>query len=183
MQRFMQKVAIASFGILAFFASATNALAFVQFNNDPQDFATFRTLNSTQCPNCTSWALSTTANPGDTISFDLYYHNTGSEAASNVRLKVTPSSTAVSNVHQITGTILASNMAGTVSGTASVYLSQAQSMSYIPGSATWFPNQSTTGQPIADSTLSTTGISIGTVAAGWPSQGHLRIKYKVGQAT
>lgn len=167
--------------IVLFSFGAGVANAYVQFNTDPQDHATFRGSNYTDCPGCTNWTTSVSADPGDTISFTVYYHNTGTETANNVRIKVSPQTTSTGTNFTFTGSVSADN-SGTVSGSVPVTLSGSQSISYIAGSASWFPNQSTTGQPISDSALFTTGIPIGNIASGWNSQGQLRVQFKVSSA-
>ena len=180
MKGIIQKCAIGLLGLLAFIATSGTASAFVQFNNDPQDFATFRVSNATACNNCSNWAQSATANAGDVVAFSVYYHNTGNETAQNVRIKVTPQVNGPGTSESFTGQVISDN-AGTVSGTNTVYISTVQTMTYIPGSARWFANQSASGVPINDAALFSSGIPVGNIAAGWPSQGQLRVQYQVGQ--
>ncbi|MBP6854738.1 MAG: hypothetical protein KBD26_00270 [Candidatus Pacebacteria bacterium] len=183
MKNFIKKIAY-TFSFLAFLglgfaALPTEAAAFVAFNNDPQDYATFRGMNVSDYPNGTNWISTTvSADAGETISFDIYYHNTGNTTANNVKLKVSPESTGTGTSHTFTGSISADGYGG-LSDSVSVSLSSSQSLTYIDNSATWFPNQTTTGSAISDSSLFSSGINIGSVAPGWSSQGHLRVQFKV----
>ncbi len=183
MKTFIKKIAYTvsflAFLGLGFTALPSEAAAFVTFNNDPQDYATFRGMNVSDYPNGTNWISTTvSADAGETISFDIYYHNTGTTTASNVKLKVSPESTGTGTSHTFTGSIAADGYGG-LSDSVSLSLSSSQSLTYIDNSATWFPNQTTTGSAISDSSLFSSGINIGSVAPGWSSQGHLRVQFKV----
>ena len=54
-------------------------------NNDPQDYATLLAANNTTSPaGCTScWSTSASANAGEEVTFEIYYHNTGPDTANN----------------------------------------------------------------------------------------------------
>jgi hypothetical protein len=158
-------------------------------NNDPQDFATLRvannTLNSIGCTTC--WGISTNASPGNTVSFAIYYHNTGPTTATNVRVRLTPQSTALGTTQVFTATVSADN-APSVTGTATVYLSSAQTITY-DGTTYWYPYNSNpttsvalpagqTGAELFDGI----GLNIGNVAAGWTMQGSVTANFHVSSA-
>ncbi len=184
MKTYITKVATV-FAFLAVFSVGVfgvthSAQAFVSFNNDPGDYATFRGMNVSDYPNGTNWISTTVpADQGETISFDIFYHNTGSETATNVRLKASPQSMADATSHTITGTITADNYSG-LSDSVTVSISSPQAIAYVPGTATWFTSP-TTSQVIGDSTLFSTGINIGSIPAG--TMGHLRIQYLISKDT
>lgn len=172
-------MAMLAFGI---FSSVAHAQS---FNTDPRDMATISVKNISQ-GTCSAgavdgcWASSVSGSAGDTIAVHLYYHNTGGTSASNVALGFNPQSTGQNTTHTLRGGILVN---GTVvkTGSASVQLSSSQTLTYVPGSARLFPNQTTSGQAISgDSSLfANMGYSIGSVNPGWPGQGSMVIHYRV----
>ncbi|QQR50572.1 hypothetical protein IPF86_01480 [Candidatus Nomurabacteria bacterium] len=188
MKTYITKVATV-FAFLAVFSVGVfgvthSAQAFVSFNNDPQDYATLRAINATKYPNSSNWISTTvSADAGDTISFDIYYHNTGTTTANNTRIKMSPSTTGPTEgtSFNYTATITADGYSG-ISDSVTIAISSPQTMAYIPGSAVWFPNQ-TTQQTIGDSELFTSGINIGNIAPGWSTQGYLRVQYLISKDT
>ncbi len=155
------------------------------FNNDPLDFQTLRAGNYTQSPTSSSasWSTTATANAGDIVNLAVYYHNTGPDTATNVRIFVTPQTTGVGTVHSFTATVVADN-AQMVSGTASFNLSSSQSLSFN-GNVVWRPNQTVTGSQVLPlgqtgyNAFTGQGINIGDVAPGWNTQGNLMIAFQV----
>lgn len=155
--------------MLAVFAvPAGPALAAASFNDHPNDRDTLRVKNSpTGTVSTSGWSSSASASPGDTISFAIYYHNTSSEDAQNVRLRMSPQSTGVRGTHSFTATVSADN-AASVSGSVEVFTSPETSLSFIPGSVEWYPNQ-TQSNPTAlpsgqsGSELFGSGLNIGTI--------------------
>jgi len=174
-------VAVALFGF-----SANSVLAATVFNNHTSDFATVRVSNYTDYPGSDSnWSSSVSADAGDIVSVIIYYHNNGSENAVSTKIKINNSQTLGSAwTHTFSGSVSAFN-ANQVSGSATVNISSSQSLTYIPGSVVWFPNQMTTGgQSLPNGQngseiFSSSGLNIGTIAPGWPSQGSVVLKYKV----
>lgn len=172
-------------GIVAVIALVVPAVSFAAtFNNDPQDFATLRVVNYTTSGAClTCWGAATTANTGDVLSFAVYYHNVGPDTATNVRVRLTPQSTAVGTVHTFTATVSADN-APAVSGTVTVTTTSSQALSFLPNSVVWRPNQATTGSsPLPGAQLSTdifngVGVNLGAVAPGWTTQGSVIARFQ-----
>jgi len=168
-------------GILypSFFALAAT------FNNSPQDFATLRVTNYTRNPNCSNcWQTSVSADPGDIVSFAIYYHNTSNETANQTRIRVNlPSNSAT--YHTATAYLWASN-APTVSGSATVNLSSNQTLTFVPGSVRWYPNQSTSNStPLpygqdGSELFTSNGLNIGNIAPGWATQGSVVFWARVG---
>lgn len=154
-------------------------------NSDPQDFATLRVANKTTNPagSTTAWASSASASEGQVVSFAIYYHTTSSDTANNVRVRLTPQSTGSGTNHSFTATVTADN-ASSVTGSATVYLNSSQSLSYIPGSVNWYPNQRLTttsllyGQNGAE-LFNGTGLNLGPITTGWPSQGSVTVSFQV----
>src|SRR5882724_4340308 len=76
---------LSSFGV----ASHTQA-ASVMFNTNSLDYPTFQVANRTQdlgCRTCWTSGISNVQS-GDVVSFLFYYHNTGSVAAQNTRMRL-----------------------------------------------------------------------------------------------
>ena len=114
-------------------------------NNDPQDFATLRVVNYTANSACvTCWGSTATANAGDIVSFSIYYHNTGVDTATNVRVRLSPQSTSLGTTHIFSATVSADN-APSVSGTVTVTTNGNQTISFLQNGVLWRPNQTVYG--------------------------------------
>jgi hypothetical protein len=165
----------------------TSALAATTLNTDARDYATLRVNNDTVNPNNpNTWSGSISANPGNEASFAIYYHNTGTETARNVRITLTPQNSGSKTVHTFTATVRADN-ANTVTGSATITLSSAQPINYDSGTVIWRPNQTTFGSQAlpngqSGSQIFSGGINIGDVAPGWSSQGSVVVGYSIPQA-
>ncbi|MFA6994522.1 MAG: fibronectin type III domain-containing protein [Candidatus Paceibacterota bacterium] len=152
------------------------------FNTDPQDRSTLRVTNSTLNPGCTTCWTQTISGVrnGDYVSFAIYYHNTGTSAAQNTRVRLTTSP--ASNGVQASGYLWADN-ASTVSGSASAYFDSAlQNGELAYDAVLWYPNQSQTptalpGGQSGQEVLSS-GVNIGTINPGWPSQGSVVVRFR-----
>jgi hypothetical protein len=154
------------------------------FNTDPLDFSTLRSSNYTKFPDSTTnWADVTSADAGDVVSLTIYYHNTSSEDAENVRTSISvPTSVGTSIV--ATGVLSADNSV-VVNGQTTINISSSQSLSYIPGSTRWYPDQSQSvsvpfpfGQT-GDEFVTSQGVNIGTIFPGWPTQGSVVARFQV----
>jgi len=154
------------------------------FNNDPADLSTTMVTNYTLNPTVnTAWALSTTANVGEVISVHIYYHNTIAPDALNTRITLSQPAGQLT-AHTFTGSVVADN-APTASGVASVNLTSAQTLNYIPGSLRWYPNQANinTALPLGQTgaeIFTPLGLNLGTVSAGWATQGTVVLRFQVG---
>jgi hypothetical protein len=125
------------------------------------------------------------AQPGDIISLNIYYHNNGNSVINNTRMSFNPASTGSGTSHTFTGT-LSGDGASTITDTATVNISSAQTLTFIPGSAKWYPNQtgmSSGGMSLSSSQESAlvggSGFNIGALNPGWPSQGGIVVKFQV----
>lgn len=153
------------------------------FNNHPNDFATLRVANFTENPNCTNcWASSVNADSGEKISFAIYYHNNSNETAENVRVTLSPRTTGVRSTHTFTATVRADN-ASTVSGSATVHLSEPQSMEYILSRTFWYPNQTQSEHTLLNGQSGTeifgNGLLIGDIKPGFSHQGSVVARFQV----
>ena len=172
--------------LLAFFAGgALGVFAAASFNTDSADFATLRVKNETDYPGTTTnWATSASADTGDTVSFAIYYHNTSGETANNVRVRISPQNTGIGANHSFTASVWADN-APQISGSVTVSLSSAGSLSYIPNSVTWRPNQTVYGSQAlpggqnGSEIFSSNGLLLGDIAPGWSTQGSVVLNFKV----
>lgn len=167
---------------LLFVAPAVSFAA--SLNDDPQDFATLRVVNYTVNSSCvTCWSSSATANPGDIVSFAIYYHNTGSDTARNVRVRISPQTTAVGTTHSFSASVSADN-APTVTGNATVITTSNQTVSFLSGGVIWRPNQTVFGNsPLpfgqtANDIFNGNGITLGDVAPGWETQGSVIVRFQ-----
>ncbi len=135
---------IATFAVLAFFGvSVAKASANTFFNTNPLDYATTTVSNYTSQPGCTScWTPSITMNEGQIFSVRIYYHNTGNEIAQDTHIRLSPKTSTAVNSKVFSGGVSANN-ASLVTGTATVMISGLpQTITYIPGTATWYPEHS-----------------------------------------
>lgn len=169
---------------LAFFAGARDARAAATFNNDPQDFPTISVSNYTQNPGCsTCWSSSVSATAGQVVSVRIYYHNTGDMVATDTKLRLNMSSqTGQSSNHSISGSVSATN-SNTASGSGQINLSSAQTLTFIPGTARWYPNQTTSAQSLPNGQSGTevfgNGANVNSIAPGWGAQGSLVLRFQV----
>ncbi len=191
MKNNMSKLNIVLLSALLFAGVASVALAnshpvyAASFNNDPQDRATLMAGNYTLDPSNCCWSTNLTGvRPGDIVSFAIYYHNTGSDTARNVVVKLTQPSSGPSTSFTLTGSVDADN-ASAVSGNATVSINSAQTMTFIPGAVFWRANQCQScsqtlpfGQSGSE-IFSSGGLRLGDLAAGWPTQGYVVVRFQV----
>ena len=181
--------------VATLFTGASVAFAAVTFNQAPNDCATMRIRNHTQnvptgltgaCNGLASWTTgSISAQPGDTISIALYYHNTGDTIANGTKLRITTGQNQGStSTHTIAGQVT-STSGGTASGSVSVTLPSAQTLEFIPGSVVWYNNGGSTQSLLngqSGSELFGSGLVVGNVENTWADQGSIRVQFRVGQA-
>ncbi|MBI5742498.1 MAG: DUF11 domain-containing protein [Candidatus Niyogibacteria bacterium] len=183
MNKNIKKIFSAAFFGLAIFGVASSALA-ATLNSDPADYATLRVLNYTQNPVSTAWGSSASASAGQEVSFAIYYHNTGTDTATNLRVRITPQNTGSGTTQSFTAYVWAGN-ASQVSGSATVYLSSSQMIDYTSGTVTWRPNQTSSGSSALPSgqtgtaIFTSSGLNLGDIAPGWSTQGSVVLRYRV----
>ena len=152
------------------------------FNNDAQDHPTLRVSNYTRNPGGNiNWSGSVSANAGEVLSFIVYYHNTDSDIANGTTVRVQlPSGTFTSTT--VTGEVRASN-AATVNSSVSVNLTSGQSMSFIPGSVSWYPDGSATSRALLNgqngSEIVSNGLFVGDISGGWSTQGYVIFRAQI----
>ncbi len=131
----MKKFIMVSFFALALFcAKATFASA--SFNTEYNDLPTVQVSNYTQHPGCsTCWAPTVSANPGDVVAVEVYYHNTSPTVASSTHIYMSPQTTGAVSSQTFSGSV------GGVSGSAVVSLSSSVTLNYISGSTVWYADQ------------------------------------------
>lgn len=207
--KYMNKKLIAvfvAFMALLTFTSVAQAAVTVKFNDDPQDRPVVRVANKTEhsggVTNC--WVTSipgtatystpctnSTMQPGEIVTVAVYYHNTGTATAANTRITVSPQSTGSSSSQTLSASVTAGNVTQSTSnssGSAHVSITGSESLTFIPGSVKWFPSQSTSSVgylPFGQngSELFSGGLNIGSVTAGWSSQGSITLDYQVSSTT
>ena len=93
-----------------------------QWNTFGNDLPLIESKNNTLYPNSnTNYSTSVSGvTPGQVVAVHLYFHNTGTAAASNARFTLSPQTTSNGTVHTFSATLGASNST-TVSGTTTVY--------------------------------------------------------------
>ncbi|MHB8651893.1 MAG: hypothetical protein ACYC8S_02045 [Minisyncoccota bacterium] len=173
-------------GTALFAALGTGAIAHAAtLNTDPRDYDTLRVGNYTVSPSSSSsnWTTSASASPGDTVNLGIYYHNTGTDTAHNVRVRVVSQSTGVGATQTFTAYVWADN-ASQKTGSATVTISSPQSVSY-QNNVVWRPNQTTWGSQAlpngqsGSEIFTTGGLLLGDIAPGWSTQGNVLVAFLV----
>jgi hypothetical protein len=151
--------------------------------NSPGQMPTVTVTNATTQP-CSfgtidgCWKTSTTARPGEMIAVHLYFKNTSSETATDVKLGVQPSRSG-RNV-TFSGGVAATN-APRATGTAYVTLSKETTITSMPQNgayqADWYSSANGAAQPVNTDQLFGGGFPIGSLAPG--QQGVLVVRFMV----
>ncbi len=185
------KKTLISLIFLAFMATTLPLSVFAGIlNSDSADFEVLRVGNVTQNPGTTSanWNTAVSANPGDVISFAIYYHNTSqSQVIRDVRVKLTPKTTGISTSHDFNAVVWGENT-NPVYGKARVYLSAPAKLEFANNSVKWRPNQQVYSESQlpnnqnGNNIFSSRGISLGDIYPGWSTQGNVMIGFSVPQA-
>ena len=152
------------------------------FNNDPQDKATLRVSNYTANPGSNvNWTPSISGvNVGDVISFIFYYHNTSQFTATNTKLRLSFNYSGGSI--SANGAISADN-ASAVNGSVNVVPTAGQTLTGLTFNSVFFyPNQdSNNPDPLPfgqnGSEVTASGVNIGNIDGGWPTQGYLVVRF------
>ncbi len=143
-----------------------------QFNDCPQDKETLRLKNRTQGD--TVWHDPISANCGERVAFNVYYHNTivGS-VANNTKIKINYPCTETSNI--VTTAFLWADNASQVYDNGTINSSTPQKLIF-DSTAQWYPNQTTTNPTnisVTQVSSCSVQVNIGDIAGGWPSQGQV----------
>ena len=180
-----RNISLALFALVVVLMQAPSALA-ASLNNDPQDLATLTVTNYTSNPDCNQcWSSTANVNVGEIVSFAIYYHNTGPDTATNVKTRINTSISSDGRTISASGNVSADN-AGLSSGNVQVFIpsgNKATSLTYL--ATIWRPNQTIAGSaglPFGQNgteVYSGSGLNIGSVASGWPSQGSVIVRYRI----
>lgn len=142
-----------------------------KFNFMAEDQETLTLKNRTK--STATWQDPISADGGDTIAFDVYYHNgIVCSIARNTRISI-EFPTDVGNKIVTTGIIQADN-ATAVSDQGTINVSGSNEKLTFKTTALWYPNQSTQGQviPVTISGNKAT-VNIADIQGCWPYQGHV----------
>ncbi len=186
--QYIKKVSsvIALFAMVVFGIAPSVSEASVSFQGMPQSVVSVS--NYTQNPNTSSWSNSVNANPGDEVTAMIYFQNMGNTPAENVRIKITPQNSGASSSHTFQASIMSSN-GSTSSGSATISLSQPQTLNFMGGSngvKLYNTFGSFTYPPNGSDIFGSQGLYLGTVYPGVgtnSSQGAAVIRFTVGQTT
>ncbi len=165
-------LALTAVSVLAFAAPALAALGQIEGGD------IYWAKNITQGG---SYVDPASANPGDTLSFRVRIHNPGEACLTNVNVKAALPS-GPNTVQTSTVTVWADNATTNyVSDTATVNLSSAQSISYVPGT-TQLLNNSGVISNLPD-TILTSGVNIGSVCISINERRFVQFQARVGVPT
>ncbi len=142
-----------------------------EFNNHPNDHKTLRLKNRTQ--GTVNWTTPISANSGDRISFDVYYHNNiDGSVAKNTKVRIDYPCNDRSIIRP-TAYISADNVS-TVSDTARINVNSPQKLVF-DSVAKWYPDQKTTHTNISITQVGSCSVEvdIGDIEGCWPYQGHV----------
>jgi len=140
-----------------------------QFNNCSGDLELLTFKNRTQ--NTADWQSSISANPGDTIAFNVYYHNCITEStANNTRIRIDFTNVETSPI--VTTAYLWAENASYVTDSGNISLTTPQKLNFA-STAKWYPNQTNSNPTMVSVTVNVTSaeVSIGSIQGGWPAQG------------
>ncbi len=159
--------------VLAFVFSFGNVYAQTpEFNNHPNDHKTLRLKNRTT--GTPAWTTPISASSGDTVSFDVYYHNNvvGS-TATNTRVRIDYPCSVNSTI--IPTAYIMANNAATVSDNARIDVSGTPQKLVFSSIAKWYPNQGTVATNISVTQVGpcSVEVNIGNIQGCWEYQGHV----------
>lgn len=184
----MKKIIV---GILSFalLITAQNVFAgSVTWNQASNDCKGISIINATTSQGYQNpcWPLSTvSADGGEVINVRIYYHNTGTDTATNTRIMLIPNSSlsSSSTTKSFYGRITSDQGSVSFSQTVTANLSSSQSLSFL--SAKWYTNNTSetltsllNGQS-GNEVLTDNGLAIGSITSGWSSQGSVVVAFKI----
>ncbi len=186
----MKKIIISTLLFAFSILGVNSAYATDRFNTDPQDLPTVMVCNITQQGECPAgpgmgnWQTSITAQPGDRIAVQVYFHNATAVLAEDSTVSIKPQTTSSGTTLTFTGGV-ASTTIDRATGSATVRVSSSQSASFIPGTVRVFRNGQTTGYTVSNETslFGSSGLMIGDVSPGWSTQGAVVAQYRLSGTT
>ncbi|GEM_PF-6200654 len=143
-----------------------------QFNFMTNDKETLRLKNKTK--GTADWQDPISADAGDTISFDVYYHN-GIECSTAKNVKISIEFPTEPGNKIVTVGIIEADNATAVYDQGTINLTNnANEKLIFKTTALWYPNQSSEGKsvPVTISNNRAT-VTIGDIEGCWPYQGHV----------
>jgi len=178
---YMKKITKYTLGFVAlalsvFVSQTAHAQYSGNWNNDPKDPPTIQIMNATRNPGCNfaqCGSTSVTANTGDLVSVQIYYHNTGSNPEQAI-LNLSPRTSGSVNTLSFIGGVNGRNGSATLTINGG-----SQPVEYI-GVGRFYQNQSATPQTGDYSQVFSGGFNAGNIAASWSSQGTLVLDFRVG---
>ena len=142
-----------------------------QFNICPEDKEALRLKNRTQGD--TIWHDPISANCGDRVAFDIYYHNgVSGSVANNTKIRLDYPCTESSQI--VTTAYLWADNASYVSDTGTINVTSPQRLIF-DSTAKWYPNQGTipTTISVTQVTACSVQVNIGDIQGNWEYQGHV----------
>jgi hypothetical protein len=156
----------------------------IGFNVDPEDLPTITVSNSRiqpcrQGPIDGCWKPVIEAIPGDTISLQLYFKNSGDILAEEVSLYINPKSSTLDTLHIFVGGVASLTLPRS-EGFAIVKSKEFTSLTFIPGSVRILKNgDAAPFKVLGENSLFDGGFKIGDVSPGIQTQGALVAQFKV----
>jgi len=182
MKNYMKKIIIGIFSLALFFF-AQNAFA-ATWNGASNDCRGLSIANATTTEGFVNpcWpASSISADAGDTLNVRIYYHNTGTTTANNVKVNLSTNLSGSSTSKSFSGSIN-SDQGGLSLGTVTANISSSQTITF--NSVKWYTNNTSvtptallggqSGEEILNG-----GLNLGSVAPGWATQGSLVVSFHV----
>ncbi len=161
-------------------------LPILGFNKDNRDFPTVMVSNVSKqkCPSgptSACWSEQISANLGDTIAVQIYFHNPTIYVAEDVQIGINPEISPRGTFHIFSGAVASTTILKS-EGMASVITPSPLSISFIPGSVRKWKHGQIIVDPIQNEyLLFREGIPIGDVSPGWSNQGEVVAMFRVTQ--
>jgi len=144
-----------------------------QFNNCSGDLELLVLKNRTQ--STPSWQDPVSANPGDRVAFQIYYHNcVEASTANNTKIRI--DFTNVVSAPIVTTAYLWADNASYVSDNGTINLTTPQKLNFDT-TAKWYPDQSSSPTTISvTKNVTSVEMNIGNIQGGWAHQGYVVIE-------
>lgn len=186
MRVFMKKIiSTVVFLVVALFCVTSTFATEPKFNTDSSD-RTVSVTNVTQGGGCSTgpksgcWKSSVDAEPGDIIAVQVYFHNSTQYVARDTTVGMGPKNSSASTSVTFSGEVMSPSI-DPAYGSATVHISSAQSINFIPGSVRIFENNQQVGYSTSNeaSLFSSEGFLIGDVDTGLQFQGGVVAQFQV----
>ncbi|HLP86883.1 MAG TPA: hypothetical protein VK153_03370, partial [Candidatus Paceibacterota bacterium] len=192
MKNYIKKIMVGFLGFVMLISSQSAFAGSVTWNQASNDCKGLSIINATTLEGYENpcWpSSSVSADKGETINVRIYYHNTGTVTATNTRVMLIPTTSldTSSKTKTFTGRIVSDQ--GSISFSSSVRANISSSQSLTLSSVKWYTNnKSETLTPLLNGqtgseVLTDRGLSIGSITAGWPSQGSVVVAFKISSNT